>query len=585
MPGTPTISTLWRPLVRHLLAPEPDETGHAPACGLGIDGLPQGLDRLPLGTPVALAWQDGAADAQWVQALLRDLLQSGPLMLLAEQVQVIEPWLQQPDLAQAFAQGRLKICLMTEPLLAAQRPQGMPPVFDELARAGLDATHALLVLAAPGVHLGRSVAEVQQWGRQIGRWCRRRNRPVVLAFRHWDSALQVISPLHSLADVFEHVALLGSEAAQPMLYVERWNASTGPLFEARFGLKAEGQRLAYNGSQRSGPLQRLVEAPDQYRLITTSAVLAGPRGAPAQWQVLAQLEDVLDASQDALAATLLLDGGDTAQFEALLHLVHTLRKRHGRSLKIVVRETQDKLRSHMEQALLSLGANTVVYREVGFARLLRQLEELSDATFTRPLLPDFAQARAGYMPDALRGYLKPEVFCDTVQAMLERTRQLGLRHSFLRLSMHPQVAHADAIQACVTLRDGDVLTADHDALYVFLFACDQSDIDPALTRLFSAPPAELFATQALYASRDGMRVALQVIHEAARQGAPDYSSFRSTSTATAKRSMPPALAAPPLPLQGAPTVAFAETVLTPLVQAHPLARRNPPPTQGKTDAN
>ena len=576
MPATHTLSTFWRPLVRQLLAPEVEPARVAPACGLGIDGLPQGLDQLPLGTPVALAWQDGAVDTKWVQALLQDLLQAGPLMLLAEHVQVIEPWLQQPELAQAFAQGRLKICLMAEPLLAARRPQGMPPVFDELARAGLDEAHALLVLAAPGVHLGRSVAEVQQWGRQIGRWCRRRTRPVVFAFRHWDNALQVISPLHSLADVFEHVALLGSEAGHPMLYVERWNASASPLFEARFGLRSEGQRLVYNGSQRSGPLQRLVEAPDQYQVITTRAALAGQRGAPAQWQVLAQLEDVLDASQDAIAATLLLDGGDTAQFEPLLQLVHTLRKRHGWALKIVVRETRDKLRAHMEQALLNLGANTVVYRESGFARLLRQLDALSDATYTRPLLPDFAEARSGFMPDALRGYLQSGVFCETVQAMLERTHQPGLRHSFLRLSMHAHTAHTEAILACISQRDGDVLTADHDALYVFLFACDPTDTDPALARLFSVPPATLFAAQALYATRDGMRMALHALREAARQGAPDYSALRSNRTAASTRHGSPALAAtaPPLPLQDPPAPAATRTA--PTLRAQPLARRNPP---------
>jgi cellulose biosynthesis protein BcsE len=546
-----------------------------------------------LGTPVALAWQDSAASTLWLGALLRDLLQHGPLMVLAESAGRVDPWMQQPELAQALAQGRLKICLMAPNLLAARRPQGMPPVFDELVRAGMDEAHALLLLASPRVHLGHSVADVQQWGRQISLWCRGRSRPVVLGFDQWDNALQVLSPLRSLAEVLEHVALLGSEALHPLLFVERWNGSDGPLFEARFGLKADasGQRLAYDGSQRRGLLQRLVEAPDQYQVFATQAVLAGQRGVPPDWQVLANLGDVLEATHGAQAATVLLHAGSTTDTEDLLHLVYQLRSRHGRALKIVVRETQDKLRSNLEQALLCLGANSVVYREVGFARMVRLLDDLSDSTFARDLQPDYALARNAFMPDALRGYLSASAFCDTVQAMLERTLQMGLRHSFLRLSMQSHVAHADAVRACVALRDGDVLTADHDALYVFMFACAESDIDPALARLFSIPPTELFAAQTTFRSVEGMRSALRDLRESARQGVPDYSAFSSqragAGAAAGTRSASASAAAAQAPrarathlLQEQPQAGPEPTQPPPTVRAHPLARRSQSPDEG-----
>lgn len=560
-------------------------------CGLGLDGLPESMGRLPVGTPVALAWQDGAMELLWVLALLRDLLQHGPLMVLAERAEQVDPWLQQPDLALALAQGRLQICLMARTLLEARRTTGMQPVFDELARAGLGEKHALLVLASPRVHLGRSVAQVQQWGSQIGRWSRGRTRPVVYAFDQWDNALQVLSPLRSLAGVFEHVALLGSEAQQAILFVEHWNGTDGPLFEARFGLRldAASQRLAYDGSQRSGQLQRLVEAPDQYRVFASAAALTGQRGVPADWQVVAQQEGMADATRDAQAATVLLAAGSTAEAEDLLRLVYALRCRHGRALKIVVRETQDKLRSNLEQALLCLGANSVVYREVGFGRLLRQLDELSDSTFARALQPDYAQARAGFMPDAQRGYLPVPLFCDSVEAMLDRTSHLGLRHSFLGLSMQSHVAHADAVRACVALRDGDVLTADHNALYVFMFACAEADIDPALGRLFSIPPSELFAAQTLYRSVEAVRNALRDLRKAARQGAPDYSAFRSERTARGGHAaLPAAVAAPapaPVPAAHLPDQAKHGSdsdarAPVPTVHARPLARRGAPQTQG-----
>jgi hypothetical protein len=235
-------------------------------------------------------------------------------------------------------------------------------------------------------------------------------------------------------------------------------------------------------------------------------------------------------------------------------------------LKIVVHETQDKLRSNVEQALLALGANAVVYREVGFARLQRLLEDMRDETFARTVPSDFAATRAAYMPDALRGYLPLPAFCESVRDMLARTSHKGLTHSFLRLSMQPHVAHVDAIQACLALRDGDVLSADQDALYVFMFACSEVDIDPALSRLFAIPPSELFAAQTLYGSLDGVHAVLRNLQEAARQGVPDYSAFRRAGQTTGPRSVGPA---------SAPTGAALQAPLSAVLQEIPEAPAAP----------
>jgi cellulose biosynthesis protein BcsE len=539
-----------------------------------------------VGTPVALAWQSRAPDLQWAQALLQDMLQHGPVVLLAENESAADPLLLHPALAQACALGRLTVWLMAADMV--QRRAGMQSVLDELEQAGLSPRHALLVLASPPVHVGHSVAQVQQWGIQIGRWCRTRARPVVFAFNAWDSAEQVLGPLHSLAAVFEHVALMGSQAQHPLLWVERWNGSLGPLFEMRLGLTQDPatRRLAYDGSQMQGQLARLVEAPDQYTVIATRAALAGQRAAPEGWQVVDTLADVQLAAQDAIAATVLLHSGPSGQQAELLRLVHRLRSQHGRALKIVVHETQDKLRANLEQALLHLGANTVVYREVGFARLQRLLHELHDQTFARDIATDFESARAVFMPDALRGYLPMLSFCDSVEAMLARTHSAGLPHSFLRLTMQTHVAHLDAIQASLALRDGDVLSADQNALYVFMFACAETDVDPALARLFAIPPGELFAAQTLYTSVDGMRTALRALREAARLGVPDYSRYCS-GLARSPQQVQASLPATVQPSAGdaAPSVqpvpdppdrpAVAGDAPTPTVHARPLARRVP----------
>jgi cellulose biosynthesis protein BcsE len=582
----------WQAVLRRLGLRAPEAT---PPNGLGLDGLPHGLGLLPVATPVALAWPDHTVGAAWLHALVHDMLRHGPVWVLAESEGRADALLQADQLAQAHQTGQLTVWLMGERLTKSRRPQTRQPidmasVFAEMQQAGLGPGHALLVLGSVHTLFSSSVAGIQHWGRQLGNWCRHRTRPVVFGWDAWDSAEQVLGPLRTLPGVFEHVAVMGHQPQGPVLFVDRWNCSEGPLFEMRLGLKtdAASQRLAYDGSLLRGPAQRLVEAPDQQQVIATRAALAGQRGVPSAWTRVSDLADVLAATQDAIAATVLLHAGNAQQQEALLSLVFELRRQHGRVLKIVVCETQDKLRSNVEQALLALGANAVVYREVGFARLQRLLEDMRDETFARALPADFATTRAGFMPDPLRGYLPLTAFCESVREMLARTSHKGLTHSFLRLSMQPHVAHVDAIQACLALRDGDVLSADQDALYVFMFACSEVDIDPALSRLFAIPPSELFAAQTLYGSLDGVHAVLRDLQETARKGVPDYSAYRREGVAASPKGSGPSAAPPAAVLQAPVSAPLREAPgldaghdaphisLTPSVHARALARRSNP---------
>lgn len=552
-----------------------------PASGLGIAALPATLGGLPVGSPLALLLQGQPLETLWMQSLLADALAQGPVFVLAHEALLVDQWLQDPRLQQAYASGDLRVSLMAPGLAGGSRPPRIDAVMAELAEAGLGPDHLLLVLGSLRTHLGRSVGDFRRWTLQLARWSRARPRPVLLAFRHAGDVQEMLGPLRSVADAVQHVALLGSESQCPVLFLERWNAQDEPIFEARFGLRHDGatRQLVYDGSQARGPAQRLVEAPDEYTVICTRAALAGQRHVPAAWQVVEPDADLLAATTQSIAATVLLDAGTTLEQEAVLHLVHALRLAHGRALKIVVRETRDKLRANVEQALLYLGANAVIYREIGFARVVKLLDDMHDVTYTREIHSDFDTARGAFMPDAVRGYLPPQTFCCTVLAMLERTASSGLQHSFLRLTMQRHVAHLDAVRACIALRDGDVLTADQDALYVFMFACTGSDVDVALARLFSIAPVELFAEQASFEALADVRNCLIDLQEAAQAGLPDYSASLTPRAPLAARVAPQPQAistAPEVPLAVPAAAASAALPLQRLaVHSSPVGRRKP----------
>jgi Cellulose biosynthesis GIL len=115
--------------------------------------------------------------------------------------------------------------------------------------------------------------------------------------------------------------------------------------------------------------------------------------------------------------------------------------------------------------------------------------------------------------------------------MLNRSQAVGLTHSLLRLPLLSRVAHLDALHACRAQRDGDVLTADQDALYVFFFACGEADVEAAMQRLCVLPLDNLFSSMVSDISTDNMHKTLRKLRQAAWRGLPDYSRFVGVSAA------------------------------------------------------
>ncbi|MBY0454901.1 MAG: cellulose biosynthesis protein BcsE [Burkholderiaceae bacterium] len=529
-------ATMLRSLVRN----RPHEVQDPPG-GLGIDGLPSGVDSLPCGSPVALISGDAGGYLTWMPALLVDAVAAGPVFLLAGHQKWVDALLTYPPLQQAYANGQLQVWLMGPGATEQTRTHGLTPMVDDLAQAGLTKRQAVFWMPANALLTGQDMHQLHRTGEQLRHWCRGRGRPVVLCLaptREDDGAAGMV---RGMRNVFLHVASMGVEMGRPGLYLERWDGAQGAIFDERYGLapKDNGMRLGYNGSLTKGAVPELAQAPDQFDVIATRAVVAGKKGVPSNWRIVETDNDLAAATKNSIAATVLIDAGWTEDFEVKARVVHQLRLGHPRTLRILLRETQGKLRTHCEQALLRLGANAVLYKEMGFSRLLQFLQDSGRQAYTGEVHANYEQALGGFMPLVERGYKSPRKFCELVRSMLERTSGTGVGHCLVRLQVLPRVPHLDALRANRVSRDGDLMTADQDALYVFLFACREPDLEDALSRLFTLPLSQLFSDQSSDCTEAGMDVILSGLEAAARKGLPDHSLFlQSAATVTAPNTVP-----------------------------------------------
>lgn len=569
-----------------------DMVGGAAPTRIGIEGLPDGVGQLPPHVPVSLVAADDSSAALWFPALIEDAVAAGPVALVASGTAWADELLLRPPVREAYRTGRLRLWVLSPGLQAEVRRHGLPPLLEELGRTGLKDEHALYICDAQGLLTGLSVTELARVSRQLSALCRERLRPVVLGFFPPLEPEVLLPALRNLCQMSMHIATLHTEADRWSLGLERWNTDAGALFQTAFGLLHDGAsgRLAADGTRTRGAVRELVEAVDQSEVIATRASVDGQRGVPGHWRIVDSLADMEVAAAASVAATVLIDAGQASDFEARARLVHQLRLSRPLTLKIVVRENLGKLRTHSEQALLQLGASAVVYKEVGFSRLLQLLQDINAQSHTRKVHPDYEEALDSFMPARERGYQPPAQFCTLVRGMLDRTHGIGLSHSLVRLNVLAQIPHLDALRACHTSRDGDLFTADHESVYVFLFACREPDVELALNRLFTLPLTQLFSSEATDSSDTGIRAMVTPLQESLRKGLPDYSAAladsprpsTSPAPALAARAVAPvsaALPTAPIPAPDAPGTEsrpLLPVAAGPGVQHRPIGRRAVP---------
>lgn len=498
----------------------------ASVAGFGVDGLPHGVGRLPDAAPAALLAQDDASHRAWAPAVVADLLATGPVLALADDAADFEALLCVPALREAHGAGRLRTWLLPAEAQQRLRRDGLAGLLRDCRQAGLHGGASLCVLDANAMLEEATVAELQRLGTQWRRFARVVGRPAALLFplgrAQGGAEGGIAGMVRSMSGAFTHAAELGGIPELPVLTLHRWDGERGAVFHARYGLEPDGQgALRYGGSFSQGEVPVMVEAPDQFAVYATQASVARQRGVPASWRIVPTLDALEEAARHAVGATVVVDAGGPQQFEAVASLVHRLRFSRPTSLKIIVRETEAKVRANSEQALLRLGATAVVYREVGFSRLLQLIDDCRHQVHTRTVERDYEQALAAFMPVAECGYRPPVRFVQLVRDMLERSSAVGLEHRLVHLQLLPNVAHLDALRACLPQRDGDFVTADAHGLYVFLFACREPDLEAALMHLFKLPLGQLFAVQSSDGTVVGMGAQLDSL-AARAQGLPDY---------------------------------------------------------------
>jgi len=509
---------------------------------LPIDGLPAGVGELPPGEAALLLCADEASRSTLLRSLLGEALPQRAVTWLCAPGRV--PEFAEPEILLAAERRQLRVLSWSEDAALQLRQLGAVHLLRELVTAGMQAQDLLVIDAfepwLAGIPDDAALeAAVAEATRLLAR-CSREHQGPILALgpaRHRGQSLLPLLARSKMA----RLAALERDGSAARLDVFRWGSprSTGGHGAARFAATRFELDCRPDGAWHKRAAAALDAGPaltaaDAHTVHAMRGALHDAAATPEHWHVHASLEALLAATTDAMAATVVLAHDQPDDLPALAQAVHRLRSEHPHLLKIVVRETDAAMRRNGELALLRLGANAVMERELGFPLLVQQVEELREQTYGQGPALDATRTLQALAPEPVQGYLPPLAFCALVERMLDRTAAVRpiardadarLEHSLVYLPLLAHVAHVDALLACNPRRHGDLVTADAHGLYLFLFGCAADDVVPALDALFSLPCSELAHHVRIDPDESSQRDALVQLRLASEHAPVDYSAI------------------------------------------------------------
>ncbi|MBD1574112.1 cellulose biosynthesis protein BcsE [Vibrio sp. S17_S38] len=257
-------------------------------------------------------------------------------------------------------------------------------------------------------------------------------------------------------------------------------------------------------------------------------------------------QNLFDTLKNITSGTVILTIHQQTEIHLLALNCYRLRRQFGYKFKIVLREMQQCLRYSDETFLAHAGINLIVPANVRYARFLSMVETLQKQDITtnpvdtvESLLSLETNTAYGY-----KGYVDNQRFAERCYHLIQQYEHNQLQFALIKLSLLPGMNINTCLSMSHIKREGDLITACSDALYVLLSSVRHNDVQIALSHIFNLPIMDIFQSHTIYTTTGRMKDQLPeiitnavIIDENSAQLSTQHSIFSSNEQNTASSSV------------------------------------------------
>lgn len=198
--------------------------------------------------------------------------------------------------------------------------------------------------------------------------------------------------------------------------------------------------------------------------------------------------------------TIVLSLNQQSEVHNIALQTYRLRRQFGFEFKVVIREMQQCLRYSDETFLSRSGINLIIPSSVRYPRFLSMLETLQkqEVTCQIPNTIDDLLALDTTITYDQKGYVNNHRFVNRCHQLIQQYEKTSLKFALVKLSLIPGIDLTSCLSMCHIKRDGDLITACNDALYVLLSSVRENDVQIALNHIFHLPIVDMFQSNTIY---------------------------------------------------------------------------------------
>lgn len=226
--------------------------------------------------------------------------------------------------------------------------------------------------------------------------------------------------------------------------------------------------------------------------------------------IFASNNELFDTINNLSQGVVILSINQQADVHHIAVQCYRLRRKYGQHFKIILREMQQCLRYSDETFLSYAGINLIIPASVRYARFLTIVESMQkqQTTCNIPSSVDELLSMESDIKYSLKGYVNNQRFVSRCQQLIDQYETSQLQFALIRLALLPGLDIQSCLSMCNIKRDGDLVTACNDAIYVLLSSVRENDIQIALKHIFKLPVADIFQNTTIYATTGRVQMQL-----------------------------------------------------------------------------
>ena len=219
---------------------------------------------------------------------------------------------------------------------------------------------------------------------------------------------------------------------------------------------------------------------------------------PWPWKYPESYLDLYHATRESKSPTIVFEFSRSTDFIKLAETIHILRRTIGRNAKIIVHENRYSLRHANETMLMLIGTNLIIHRDIPDWRIAKTIESLEGVRFERKIDEDIDSLFANATASFKSGYLPVDEFIKETVALVFHADCLSAPKAMIAGVMRAGLNTNDVVRRIELNRDGDLLAAAGDFVYIFLYACPESQALTTIERKLGDSIQTIFSSQQLF---------------------------------------------------------------------------------------